>query len=94
MSNEKHTILFTLVYTGEEYSVQTCRGQYHSLMTLISDHVGAIGFGLCSGMGSCGTCMVEIKEKYSSARRSGLSCEMQVNDELANTFIIIPDKIY
>lgn len=94
MENEKHTILFTLIHGREEYAVQTHRGQYYSLMTLISEHLGLAGFGLCSGMGSCGTCRVDIREQYSSVKRSGLSCNIKVNDELANTMIVIPERMY
>jgi aerobic-type carbon monoxide dehydrogenase small subunit (CoxS/CutS family) len=86
---EKSTIIFTLVYMGEEYPVQTYINEYHSLMVLIADHLALTGFALCSGMGSCGTCMVEIKEKYSSYIRCTLSCEVQVNDALANTTITV-----
>ena len=89
MNDEKHTILFTLVFQGTEFPVLTCLNQYYSLMTLISDRLALPGFGLCSGMGSCGTCMVEIRESYSNRKRHALSCGMQVNDDLANTTIIV-----
>lgn len=89
-----HIILFTLLHKGQEYPVQVSRGQYYSLMTLISDYLALPGFGLCSGMGSCGTCMVDIKEKNSRVIRSGLSCDIQVNDELANVFVVVPDRVY
>ena len=94
MDSEKNNILFTLVYQEEEYPVQTSRNQYHSLMTLISDRLAIPGFGLCSGMGGCGTCMVTISEKYSQIKRTTLSCDVQVNDELANTIITIPEMGY
>jgi aerobic-type carbon monoxide dehydrogenase small subunit (CoxS/CutS family) len=80
---EKNTILFTLIYKGEEYQVQTRERQYFSLMTLISDYLTIPGFGLCSGMGSCGTCLVDIDGT------STLACEIPVNDDLANTRIKI-----
>jgi hypothetical protein len=93
MESEKNTILFTLVYQNKRYPVQTRRNQYHTLMTLISDHLSLFDFGLCCGMGSCGTCLVGIKEKHSPLERFALSCEMHVNDELSNTQItIIDDK--
>ncbi len=63
-------------------------------MTLISDYLAIPGFGLCSGMGSCGTCMVEIIENFSNRKRYGLSCEIQVSDDLANTKIIISDTFF
>jgi len=94
MRTEKNTIIFKLVYQDKEYHVQTRRDQYHTLMTLIVDHLPIVDFGLCCGMGSCGTCMVEINEKYSSIRQFSLSCDIQINDALANTTIIIPSKNY
>lgn len=80
---EKNTILFRLLYKDEEVQVQTSRNQYYSLMSLISDYLEISGFGLCSGMGSCGTCAVKIDGMRS------LSCDVPVNDELANTRIVI-----
>ncbi len=88
------TILFTLVYKTEETRVQTFTDQYMSLMTLISDHLAISGFGLCSGMGSCGTCLIHIRRKQVPVKTSWLSCGMAVNDDLANTYVIIPDPIF
>ena len=82
---EKNTILFTLVYKNQEILVQTRRNQYYSLMSLISAYFDIPGFGLCSGMGSCGTCVVEIDGIRS------LSCDMAINDELANTWVVIQE---
>ena len=94
METEKNTILFTLVYQAKMYPVQTRRDQYHTLMTLISDHLSLPDFGLCCGMGSCGTCMVTIKEKHSPFERFALACEVQINDDLANTQITIAENNY
>lgn len=94
MGTEKNTILLTLVYQDKQYPVQTRRDQYHTLMTLISDHLSILGFGLCCGMGSCGTCMVKINEKHSLIERFALSCEVQVSNELANTQITIAENNY
>jgi hypothetical protein len=91
MDDEKNTIIFTLIFRGMEYPVQTRRNQYYSLMTLISERLALPGFGLCSGMGSCGTCMVEIRENYSGRKRFVLSCDVQINDDLANTIIIVEE---
>lgn len=82
---ERHTILFTLVYQQEDVQVQTKPQQYYSLMSLISDYLAPAGFGLCSGMGGCGTCAVDIDGIRS------LSCAVSINDELANTRIVILD---
>ena len=94
MNSDETTIIFTLVFLQKEYKVYTYRNEYHSLMILIADRLDLSGFGLCSGMGSCGTCMVEIKEKFSSYSRHTLSCEVQVNDDLANTIIIVAKNNY
>lgn len=94
MNDEKNTILFTIIYQDIEYPVQTNRSQYYSLMTLISDQLNIPGFGLCSGMGSCGTCMVEIQDNYSSRKRFELSCGIQINDDLSNSRIIISEPRY
>lgn len=94
METEKNTILFKLVYHDKQYLVQTRRDQYHTLMALIADHLSMLDFGLCSGMGSCGTCMVKISEKHSSIERITLSCEVQISDELANTQITIAENNY
>ncbi|MFC5408861.1 hypothetical protein ACFPMF_06060 [Larkinella bovis] len=81
---EIDTISFTLVYQGDEIPVQTYRNQYISLMSLISDTLQIPDFGLCCGMGSCGTCVVEI------GGMRGLACEISVDASLANTRILIP----
>jgi succinate dehydrogenase/fumarate reductase-like Fe-S protein len=90
MEIEKSTIILTLVYQDQEYRVHTRRNEYPSLMTLISSHLPIIGFGLCCGMGSCGTCMVQVYEKNELVKHSVLSCEVQVNDYIANCSISIP----
>ena len=94
MGTEKNTIIFKLVYQNKEYQVQTRRDQYHTLMTLIADHLSILDFGLCCGMGSCGTCMVEINEKYSPIRQFIISCNVQIDEALSNTTINIPSKNY
>ena len=94
MTSEENTIMLTLVLDDKEYRIQTNRNQYHTLMTLIADHLSILGFGLCSGMGSCGTCLVKISEKYSPIERFELSCGVQISDELANTKITIAGHNY
>ena len=94
METKKNTILFTLVYQDKQYPAKTRRDQYHTLMALIADHLSILGFEPCSGMGSCGTCMVKISEKHSSTERITLSCEVQISDELANTQITIAENNY
>ena len=88
MDFEKNTILFTLIYREVEYRIQTRPGQYHSLMTLISDQLPVSGFGLCSGLGSCGTCLVVIDGMPT------LACTVQVNDDLANSRIVMNEEYF
>ena len=90
MEKEKATIIFTLMHQGKEYPVDTYRNEHYSLMTLISHYIGLSDFGICCGMGSCGTCMIEIYEKGSNRKRSALSCDIQINEDLANTIVVIP----
>jgi aerobic-type carbon monoxide dehydrogenase small subunit (CoxS/CutS family) len=87
---DQRTILFVLVYKNEEYPVQVADGQYHSLMSLISDQLGIPGFGLCCGMGSCGTCLVTI---YPAGWQT-FACAVAVNDELANVRVLIEEARY
>ena len=91
---EEGTIMVTLVFDGKEYRIQTKRNQYHTLMTLIADHLSILSFGLCSGMGSCSTCLVKISDKNSPIERIVLSCEVQISDEFANTKITIAKSDY
>ncbi|WP_091216659.1 (2Fe-2S)-binding protein [Mucilaginibacter gossypiicola] len=91
---QSNKISLILNYRGESHRVQITHGQYHSLMSLIADHLAIPGFGLCCGMGSCGTCVVQIASPYSQAKRNVMACGILVNDELANTIILIPDKVY
>ena len=90
----KPTILFTLHYLGKEYKVQTFKDQYYSLMNLVSVHLGIPGFGLCSGMGSCGTCRVGINDGYQGKEKTVLSCDIKVDDELSNTIITLAEPGY
>ncbi|RRB01120.1 hypothetical protein [Larkinella rosea] len=87
-NSEKNTILFTLVYRGEEWPVQTRRNHYYSLMSLIADYLPISGFGICSGMGSCGTCAVSIDGMRC------LSCDVAIDDELANARIVIEEAYF
>ncbi len=89
MHPNENTILFKVTYQGHITEVCTYPNQYYSLMTLISDQLSIPGFGLCCGMGSCGTCLVQISNGYHPATRNVLACDVQVNDELANAVVTI-----
>jgi aerobic-type carbon monoxide dehydrogenase small subunit (CoxS/CutS family) len=88
------TIQLTLVYLGESHRIQTDTTTYYSLITLISDHLSIPGFGLCCGMGSCGTCRIQLDDSYYSVKRQVLACGVPVNDALSNTCIFIPENTY
>lgn len=92
MESLPKTILFSLRYAGEAYPMQVIPNQYYSLMTLIADQLAIPGFGLCCGMGSCGTCLVQIADPYSKQRNTFLACDLRINDSLANVEVIIPDN--
>ena len=52
---------FTILYSGDEYRLDTYYGEYRDLKSLIVDRLFPEDFGQCGGMGRCATCMVEIK---------------------------------
>jgi Na+-transporting NADH:ubiquinone oxidoreductase subunit NqrF len=87
VKSEKESIRFIVVYDEENYQVQTWQDQYASLMSLLSDQFQMSGFGICGGGGSCGTCGVEIIENCSGQRKLTLSCEIEINDKLANQIV-------
>lgn len=102
-------IIFTIVHEGATIPVQTYYGEYRDLRTLINDRCYVEDFGQCGGLGRCGTCLVEITEggngllelsrnEATTLTKAGasahLSCQIRINDELANTVIHIPDNPY
>ena len=91
---DSNPICFSILYRGQEVPVRTYQNQYFSLMSLIADKLDIQGFGLCSGMGSCGTCLLSIYSEKNTLQRTTLSCQVRVNDELANLKIIVPDRTY
>lgn len=91
MDSMQKTILFSLHYAGVVYPIQARPNQYYSLMTLIADQLAIPGFGLCCGMGSCGTCIVQIVDPYSKQKHTVLACDVRVDDNLANLEVVISD---
>lgn len=89
MCLEKNTIIFTLNYEGKPYQIQTREGKHDSLMCLLSENFNLSSFGICYGGGCCGTCGVVISEKAIGSRKFVLSCEVQVDDGIANKEITI-----
>lgn len=62
---------------------------HHSLMTVVSDRLGIPGFGLCNGMGSCGTCMVRISRHAQQHGYIAQSCKVSVDQALEGSCIIV-----
>jgi aerobic-type carbon monoxide dehydrogenase small subunit (CoxS/CutS family) len=92
MPANENIILFKIAYQGHITEVQTYPNQYYSLMTLISDRLAIPGFGLCSGMGSCGSCLVQISNGYHQGTKNVLACAVSVNDELAGAVVTVPQQ--
>lgn len=86
---EKNRINFTVNVKGKTYQLQTCEGKYDSLMCLISENFRIDSFGVCYGSGSCKTCGVVIIDKHTGAKHFTLSCEVQIDDEIANKLIMV-----
>jgi aerobic-type carbon monoxide dehydrogenase small subunit (CoxS/CutS family) len=91
METQERNITLTLVFRHGRQIIQVYPNEYYSLMTLISDHLAIPGFGLCCGMGSCGTCVVDLCDKYTKSKRTVFSCGTMINDTLANIEVCIPD---
>jgi 2Fe-2S ferredoxin len=86
----KHYIEFTLLYNNETYRVKTFEGEYDDLRELINHHIQPPNFGRCDGMGRCATCMVAQQSRnLSNKAEISLSCQLSINDRLANTEIRI-----
>lgn len=86
----KHYIEFTLLYNNETYRVKTYEGEYDDLRELINDHIQPPNFGRCDGMGRCATCMVTQQSRnLSNKAEVSLSCQLSINDGLANAEIQI-----
>lgn len=90
----KNEIIFTVVYDKDEYIIQASKDKYFSLMDAISQHLAIDCFGICSGMGSCGTCMVNIDTERCESSEYRLACSIKIDNDLANKIIIICDYNY
>lgn len=94
METQERNITLTLIFRDERQIIQVYPNEYRSLMTLISDYMAIPGFGLCCGMGSCGTCVVDLCNKYTKYKTSVFSCDIMINDTIANTEVYVPDQNY
>ncbi|MDP3467197.1 MAG: 2Fe-2S iron-sulfur cluster-binding protein [Daejeonella sp.] len=71
-------ICLTILYSSEEYQIQTFAGEYRDLKCLIQDRLFTDDFGQCGGMGRCGTCIVRIcgmKEGSGFIRNEGTTLQ-------------------
>jgi 2Fe-2S ferredoxin len=55
------TIAFKVICFDEEKMIQTYKGEYRNLMTLLNERFYLESFGECRGMGRCCTCVVKVK---------------------------------
>ncbi len=89
MHNRNNIIVIILDHEGNTYQVQTREGEYESLMCLISEHLPLRSFGICYGGGCCGICGVMINDNDTGLKKFILSCEVQIDDEIANSVVTI-----
>jgi len=78
---------FTIFCEGEQHRVRANRNEYRDLRELIVDQFNLDTFGQCGGNGRCATCMVQI-----DGAAGQLSCQVSVDDDLANVTVQIPDN--
>ncbi|MET1057282.1 MAG: 2Fe-2S iron-sulfur cluster-binding protein [Pedobacter sp.] len=53
-------VVITVNYEGKQFVFHTFPYEYRSLMHLLADKLFIEGFGECSGMGKCGTCIIGV----------------------------------
>jgi len=102
MAGIKYFIDFTLITGNNEVPVKTHTGEYADLRLLIKQYINHDDFCQCGGMGRCATCMIAISSnstrqekplnllsKKNNNRSIKLSCQLALDDELANKYIAI-----
>lgn len=82
-------IEFTVLYDDEAHRVRAHPNQYRDLRELMLDNFNLEIFGQCGGNGRCATCMVQI-----NGAPEQLSCQVSVNDELANATVQVSENCY
>lgn len=91
--HEKRTLQLRIQLDTEEiYTVHTYAKEYASLMDLIAGTCQLPRFGLCSGVGRCGTCLVEICAAGALLPDHRLSCETVVDLSLSNAVIHVSQR--
>ena len=106
MRYSQNYLVFTLVSAGQEHRLQSHVGEYRNLRDLISDKLFLDNFGECGGMVRCATCLVEVhgidaamnRNEPATLSKAGiiqsnvrLACQIPVDDDLANTIVILLD---
>jgi len=92
MNSNEEIFSLTVICQDESQILSFKNNELPSLMALLSDRLGIPGFGICSGMGSCGTCTVRLRYGATSAGMFVQSCDVRLNDGLNNATIIIPQQ--
>jgi len=92
MLNSETYIEINLVWNGMPTRVRVRPSEFHSLMGLISSKLAIPGFGICNGMGSCGTCYVRIDDEQGRGEMRLLSCAVPVNELLHRKLLSIEGK--
>lgn len=87
MLSTAEVIQFTVCIGLEEFAIETFPNEYYSLMALITSKFALSDFGICNGMGSCGTCEVMIDGSPAFA------CEIRVNEELHLARIVLNSSV-
>lgn len=82
-------IEFIISCEGNERRVRAYPNEYRDLRELIVDQFNLETFGQCGGNGRCATCMVQI-----SGAAQQLSCQVSVDDELANAMVRVSENYY
>jgi aerobic-type carbon monoxide dehydrogenase small subunit (CoxS/CutS family) len=86
-------IRFTVIHSNSSVNIGIEKNEYFSLLTLISEKFQIPGFGLCNGMGSCGTCMVRIKYKGNTSCFYLQACQIACDELLDGAEVSILEVI-
>jgi ferredoxin, 2Fe-2S len=94
MLRPKSYIVFTIGYSGKDYSIRTYWHEHRDLRALIKEKLKLGGFGQCGGLGRCGTCLVHVGQNLKDGDNTpkgykALACHLPISDDLSNAFITI-----
>lgn len=80
--NAEPYIHFKLIHNLITHHFEIKKTEYFSLLTLISERLQIPGFGVCNGMGSCGTCVIKIKYRGQKSYFSYQACMVACDEML------------